>query len=998
MRRIIGYCLKIVVTGGLFVLLFRPQTFGLAADRFGGVTPQTLWNELRAADASSLAGWLALGIVLKLSGMLAGVVRWRLLLKGQGLFMPFRYLTQSWFVGRMFGIFMPGTIGLDGYRLYDSSLYTKEPLKCTTLIAVEKLIGFISLTFLVFLTFPLGFRLLKINVAILGVILSVLGIFVLATFLLLLNPRVIQVLVAVVPAPGAIRRKVDKLGGAITAYGGQRLLLLAAVACGLWVHLATCLMFFCTMMALRAPNTSLLDILFASPIMIYGTVLGPSVGGEGIREIVFATLLGAKSGVGAAVLFGHLGWWIGDVVPFLIGLPIFLMRSRPGRQQLQATLAEARTQAPDDKTARLTPWAIVEYRRNLISCAIVGIAAGVIVGGLGGLGEAAWVFSRLSGLTEGSAFWWGPLLYGGAFAMVGVGVAAALAFLYLLIDKFPALYVTFGLAMAGTTSVAGLVALWRYMRDVLVGHAPSLQMLTPLIAAVASAVLFAGLIAAILQGVVIRGRWRLLFASLLVWGMSIGGGALYGAWGLKLTATPAFDPTTRASGPNIILVAADALRADYLSMYNPQAAAHTPQLSALANDATVFDHWFAQAPWTKPSFATMFTGRYPESHTATTKISMLPDGIGTFPECLQKAGYYTKGFANNPHIASPFHFNQGFNDYVDLKPRLYFLAGASASKLALYEVLRHAWHAAASKVTKRMDVRDFYQPAEDVTAEGLAWLEGTSRPQNAPFFLFLHYMDPHDPFMDHAHPGVGYARVRMENPDPNKYLEPMKRAYNSEIEYMDGHLGALFDGLRRLGLYDNAVIVFTGDHGEEFFDHQGWWHGQTLFDELLHVPFLLKLPKSAHAGERNGGLGRHVDLAPTLLQLAGAPALPNAAGQSVLAPDGAFANDAIKFTYAENDFENNVLQAVRTQETKVIHANPDNPRKQPPVSYYDLAKDPLEQHNLAASGAPCDPALDKLVTDMKAFARGQAAQPSMAGALSDDQKSQLEGLGYLGGK
>ncbi|MCX5759344.1 MAG: lysylphosphatidylglycerol synthase transmembrane domain-containing protein, partial [Candidatus Hydrogenedentes bacterium] len=360
MRRIIGYLLKIVVTGGLFVPLFRPQTFGLAPDRFGGVTPQTLWNELRAADASSLAGWLALAVVLKLSGMLAGIGRWRLLLKGQGLFMPFWYMTQSWFVGRMFGIFVPGTIGLDGYRLYDSSLYTKEPLKCTTLIAVEKLIGFISLTFLVFLTFPLGFRLLKINVAILGVILLVLGIFVLATFLLLLNTRVIQVLVAVVPAPGAIRRKVDKLGGAITAYGGQRLLLLAAVACGLWVHFATCLMFFCTMMALRAPNTGLLDILFASPIMIYGTVIGPSVGGEGIREIVFATLLGGKSGVGAAVLFGHLGWWVGDVVPFLIGLPIFLMRSRPGRQQVQAKLAEAHqasasAEAPDDKTARLTP-------------------------------------------------------------------------------------------------------------------------------------------------------------------------------------------------------------------------------------------------------------------------------------------------------------------------------------------------------------------------------------------------------------------------------------------------------------------------------------------------------------------------------------------------------------------------------------------------------------------------------------------------------------------
>ncbi|HPC14808.1 MAG TPA: sulfatase-like hydrolase/transferase [Candidatus Hydrogenedentes bacterium] len=998
MRRIISGSLKIIVTGGLFLLLFRPQTFGLRPDQFGGVTPMALLEEIRAADASNLAVWLLLAVVIKLSGMLAGIARWQLLLKGQGLYMPFWYMTQSWFVGRMFGIFMPGTIGLDGYRLYDSSLYTKEPLKCTTLIAVEKLIGFISLTFLVFLTFPLGFRLLKINVAILGVILFVLGVFVLATFLLLLNPRVIQVIVSVVPAPGAVRRMVDKLGASITAYSGQRLLLLAAVVCGLWVHFATCLMYFCTMTALRAPNTGLLDVLFASPIMIYGTVIGPSVGGEGIREIVFATLLGGKSGVSAAVLFSHLGWWVGDVVPFLIGLPIFLIRSRPGRAQLQAELAEARKQAPEDTHVRLTPWAIVEYRRNLINCLIAGIAAGLVTGGLGGIGEAAWFFSRLSGLAEGSAFWWGPAVYGLVFAAVGAGVAGALAFLYLLIDKFPPLYATFGLAMAGTSGLAGVVAIWRYMRDVLIGHVPNLSTLAPLLAAIASAALFAGLAGALFHGVVLRGRWRLLIASVMAWGLIVGGGSLYAVLGMRHPALPAFSPPAHSSGPNIVLIVVDALRADGLSVYNPQAKAHTPQLNAFAKDCVVFNHWFTQAPWTKPAFASIFTGRYPESHTATTKISMLPQGIGAFPENLRNAGYYTKGFANNPHIMSPFHFDQGFCDYVDLKPRLYFYAGPSAAKLAVYEVLRHAWHALASKVYKRMNVRDFYQPAEDVTDEALAWIESPECPKNAPFFLFLHYMDPHDPFMDHAKPGVGYARVRMEHPDPDTFLEPMKEAYDSEIAYMDIHLGRLFDGLRRYGLYDNTIVLFTSDHGEEFFEHRGWWHGQTLFDELLHVPCLIKLPRSAHAGERNTGLGRHVDIAPTLLQLAGAPPLATAAGQAVMGPDGAFANAGIAFVYAENDFENNVLQGIRTLDKKVIHSNPDNPRRQPPVSCYDLRADPGEQHNLAASGAPCDPGLEKALTDLRAFSRGQGTQPALAGPLTEEQRSQLEGLGYLGGK
>jgi hypothetical protein len=269
-------------------LLFRPETFGLAADKFGGVTPLTLWRKLTGVEFSNVFVWLLFATLIRLTGLFAGIMRWRLLLRGQDLKMPFWYMTQSWFVGRFIGIFLPGTIGLDGYRLYDSTRYTGEAIKSATVIAVEKLIGFISLTFLVFLTFPLGFRLLNINLPVLLVILSVLGMFVLVSFLLLLVPRAVQVLIAVIPVPGSIRNKVDKLGGAITAYSGRRGLLLAAVGCGLWVHLSTCFMFFGTMMAIRAQGTSLLDILFASPIMIYGTVIGPSIGGEGIREIIFA--------------------------------------------------------------------------------------------------------------------------------------------------------------------------------------------------------------------------------------------------------------------------------------------------------------------------------------------------------------------------------------------------------------------------------------------------------------------------------------------------------------------------------------------------------------------------------------------------------------------------------------------------------------------------------------------------------------------------------------
>ena len=291
---------------------------------------------------------------------------------------------------------------------------------------------------------------------------------------------------------------------------------------------------------------------------------------------------------------------------------------------------------------------------------------------------------------------------------------------------------------------------------------------------------------------------------------------------------------------------------------------------------------------------------------------------------------------------------------------------------------------------------DFYQPADVVTREALTWLDSNERPKDAPFMLFLHYMDTHDPFMDHARPGVGYARVRLENPDPAKFLEPMRSAYDSDIEYLDEHLGVLFDGLRQRGLYGDAVILFTADHGEEFYDHKGWWHGQTLFDELIRVPAILKLPKEEKAGAVNAGFARHIDVAPTLLHFAGATPDPAMPGKSVFTPNGEFANQDVGFVYAENDFENNVLQSIQSRECKVIHANSDNPRGHAPVEVYDLARDSKELTNIAGRNNPCEAELDPLLEQMNAFTKGNAAEPVAASRISTEQEDQLRGLGYLG--
>ncbi|MCC6490919.1 MAG: sulfatase-like hydrolase/transferase [Candidatus Hydrogenedentes bacterium] len=999
-KRILLFAVKLCVTVALFVLLFRPETFFLPPDQFGGVKPGHMLQELREAGAHSIVFWLTFAAVVKLSGLFCGMLRWRLLLKGQGLSIPFTYIARSWFIGRAVGIFLPGTIGLDGYRLYDSSLYTGEVIKCTTVIAVEKLIGFVALTFLVFVTFPLGFALLKINVVMLAIILLVLAAFVTVAFIALLNPRVIQVLVAVVPTPQAIRNKVDKLGAAVTAYSGSRTNLIAAVFLGLGVHLATCFMYFGTMMSIRAANTGLADILFASPLMIYGTVLGPSIGGEGIREIVFVTLLGGKSGAASAATFAHLGWWVGEVVPFVIGALLLPFHMRPSKEAVQAKLAEARRGSQSREGLHLEPAAIKAYRDKLIDCALGGVLAGLAGGAVVGLAEAAWLTSRQAGLTELVAYWWAPLAYGTVFAGAGLGLAAVLSFVSLIVDRFPsrawAFGICHGLILAGAALVIGF---FRYRQDILGEHNPSagqFLVLALLAAGIGVAGLLPGTFFMRLAG---KTRARAALSAAVIFLMWAVAGAILSAVLKPEAKAAAFQAKDGAKGPNIILIAVDTLRADYLKAYTEgKAVAETPAIDALRADSVLYQHAFAQSSWTKASFATIFSGMYPEAHSAVQKDSALPDSVTTFPEILRDAGYFTEGFANNANIAPTYNYGQGFVEYRYLSPDYLFGAGQSAEKMTLYKILREVYQKVMGRLRgDRINVSDFYQPAERVTQEGLDWLDRAERPTDTPFFLFLHYMDPHDPYMDHQDPGVGYARVRLGlNPSVDTYRELFKRVYNGEIEYCDTHIGELLQGLKDRGLYDDSVIVFTADHGEEFCEHGGWWHGLTLYDEQIGIPFMIKLPQNQLAGETNTNITRHVDLAPTLLQFAGLDRAPAMQGKSLFQADNVtHANGDGRVVYSHLDFEGILLQAVRTPSTKLIKANEGNKRNLKPVELYDVASDPGETANLAGQNLPTEQEMFDLIDQMQAAALENAVEPELI-ETPDDLKEKLNAIGYGG--
>ncbi len=1000
MKKFVFLVIRIGIVALFAGLLFIPAKLGVPPDVWKGVSPSQLVDVLKQLDRGAAALWISVAVVVLLTGISCGIMRWKLLLLGQGIRLPFLYLARCWFMGRAIGLFLPGTIGLDGYRLVESATYTGQPIKCATVIAVEKLIGFIALFLLVFLTLPLGARLFSFNIAMLAPVLLILGTFILTAFLLLLNPRIAQVLAAALPVPGKIRNQVNTLGSAVTAYAGQRRLLMAAVGLGLCVHLAICMIYFCTAMAISGGGANVLDVLFASPLTIVSTVIAPTAGGLAAREAVMTALLGGKYGAEEAFLFAHLFYWIGQVLPFVVSIPLLILSGRPDKDKLLAKIAAVRSETGGKKDSlTLSPDVIAAYRAKLGGALGAGLIAGVLGAAGIGLVEAVVHMRQLGSITDSIAYWWGPLVYGIVFSPIGLGIAAGLVFLYLLFDKFAPTRVTFAVCLAGTAGALGLmIGMFRYRRDVLQEAAMHGGDYVKVLGGVAAVAVGAAIVGYVLSRA--ARNWKLgAVGGVAAFVVIVAAGAALAATNKPKIEVPAFT-SKGLTAPNIVIVAVDTLRADYLQAYNPDARPKTPNLVALAGDAVVFQNAIAQSSWTKASFGSIFSGMYPEAHRATSKVSALPQDVMTFAEVLHDGGYYTRGFSNNPNITSIFNYNQGFVDYTDLKPNLYFGAKGSCEKLIGYDILRKVVQVFNSKILRgRIVITDFYQPAPVVTDAGLDWIDSDRRPKDAPFLLFLHYMDPHDPYRDPKRPGKGYARVQMANPDPEKWMEALIRSYSYEIEYMDEHVGRLIAGLKQRGLYDDTLIVFTSDHGEEFHEHGGWWHGLSLYDEQIKIPLMMKLPGNAAKGQYINDLARHVDIAPTLAKFAGLQSSEKWQGQPLLTDQMTSNNQGVEFVHSHLDFEGIQLQSLRSMRTKYIQSN-ENKRHYAPEEMYDLTADPGEQTNIVADGAHSDElGVMKLQLQSMNEAIQKGAVPASSlntSEMSEETKAQMKALGYTG--
>jgi arylsulfatase A-like enzyme len=381
-------------------------------------------------------------------------------------------------------------------------------------------------------------------------------------------------------------------------------------------------------------------------------------------------------------------------------------------------------------------------------------------------------------------------------------------------------------------------------------------------------------------------------------------------WGAPAIIVP------EREAPLVIVYLVDTLRADHTTPYGYQRDT-TPELAKFAKDAVQFDSAIAAASWTKPSVASLLTSKLPGRHRAVQLRDPLDAEHITLQEMLEMKGWATSAaIANSVIYAAGTGFEKGFQAYAGI-------------------------HGAEGRPSKLVN-------ANVVVDRALQLLDAR---RGMPHLLYVHTLDPHVPYQPpppwdqkfEPHPVPGHPAI-----DPRTdYLEPLDKdrliaQYDGDVAYGDAEFGRFVKELKARGVYDRATIVFLGDHGEEFLDHGKWLHGRSVFDELIHIPLLVKFPGQREAGRRVAQQVQVVDVLPTILaeEKLPVPQPPTIAGrplQEVL-QGGAPERAAV----SEISHRGFVAHGMRTGADKYIQRfSPEEDEL-----YFDLHRDPKEQANV----------------------------------------------------
>ncbi|MCP4664205.1 MAG: sulfatase [bacterium] len=437
--------------------------------------------------------------------------------------------------------------------------------------------------------------------------------------------------------------------------------------------------------------------------------------------------------------------------------------------------------------------------------------------------------------------------------------------------------------------------------------------------------------------------------------------------------------------PCVLLVVIDTLRADKLGCYgNPRGL--TPAIDQLAREGVVFERAFAHAPWTLPSVASLLTSLHPQEHGAGgwLDLSGLPAGgptrprfqgldaeIETLAERFHDAGYATAAVSNVDFLAEEFGLAQGF-EHVD---------------------------------ARRSDNNRDARTAAATTASALDWLSGHRR---RPFFLMVHYFDPHAVYApppafrrrfaaprDRTSEAFVFGtrqdllRLRGGRIEPDRaVLARAERLYDGEIAYTDSEIGRLLAGLDELRLKTSTLIVVTADHGEEFLDHGGFEHGHTLYDELLRVPLILRLP-SVLPPQRIARRVRLIDVAPTLCELTGVAVAESFTGRSLLAPEAELTDRPV---LAHGNFWGPPLMSWYSGPYKLILT--PGPAGAERAELYVPTQDPGEQRDLSSVEPQVVERLKAELREQRRWLVARARGTEIE--LGPQERERLRALGYLG--
>jgi arylsulfatase A-like enzyme len=333
-------------------------------------------------------------------------------------------------------------------------------------------------------------------------------------------------------------------------------------------------------------------------------------------------------------------------------------------------------------------------------------------------------------------------------------------------------------------------------------------------------------------------------------------------------------PEAANGSPNVLLIILDTVRAQNMSLYG-YARPTTPSLDSLARESVVFDQAFATAPWTLPTHASIFTGRY--AGELSTRWTVALDGHDrTLAEALASRGYATGGFVANAYYTTyETGLGRGFARFEDVtvSPAQILWSSSLAQTPFFIRIAKERSLWAVKRALQTFDLRIGEAPeygrrhAAQVNREFLDWQAALD---GRPFFAFLNYFDAHGPYDP---PGSFRTRFASE-PDPED-------RYDGSIAYMDHEIATLLAELRRRGVLDNTIVVVTADHGELFGEWGQHGHGNAVYVPLLHVPLLVRYPARVPGGVRLRGSVTLRDLARTITDLAGVDVGPPFSGASL---------------------------------------------------------------------------------------------------------------------